>query len=189
MNARPRTLGRTAALAASGLALTLALAGCGGSGTDAAPSSEAATASAAASSEAATTEAATTEAATTEAETTEAAAPAEVTEADLATAEQRYIDFVNALANKDANAACGFMMDPTTNEPVSGATQAVCASALESDGIMDQFTPEIAGVFTTDLLEAKPAANGTIDVTANGDSLGVFTKAGDGQWYMLAPQG
>lgn len=184
MHTRIRSISRGAAVGLSALALAGALAACGGDDTTAAPATTEAATTEAATTEAATTEAATTEAATTEAATTEAAPAGEVTEADLLAAEERYIEFINAAANDDAMTACGLTADPS-GEPVTGPVQEACASAIQESGALDQITPEMVPLFTTDFLEAQALPDGKIELFAGGTSSGVkMVKASDGQWYI-----
>ncbi|MBK0330094.1 hypothetical protein I8D64_01565 [Brachybacterium sp. MASK1Z-5] len=108
----------------------------------------------------------------------------DVTDADLKAAKSRYIDFMNALADKDAKKACGFAMDPSTKKPIDGAALKVCAKQIEDSGMMDTFTPELVDAVDESMLDAKAEDDGTITLSIEGSNETPMEKATDGKWYF-----
>lgn len=112
-----------------------------------------------------------------------AAAGGEVSDADLDASKQQVLAFFEALGEKDGEAACGFVLDPTTGEPAAGAALTACADTMDSSGMMDMFTPEMVAVITEDALEASDNGDGTIKISAQGADFDMH-KADDGKWYI-----
>ncbi|EWS82974.1 hypothetical protein BF93_06440 [Brachybacterium phenoliresistens] len=188
MNSIVRRAGRGSTLLVGSVALAFSLAACGGGSEDPAePTAEETAAEETTEDTAAeeTTEEAAEEATeeTTEEGAEDPAAGGEVTDEDLTAAKEQFVAFVGALGEQDAAKACGFMLDPSTGEPVSDANLETCTSQLESTGMMDTFTPEVASMITTDMINATGNPDGTITLDMSGSKVNM-AKASDGKWYF-----
>lgn len=162
----------------------IALAACGGGGS-VTTGGENEKSTTEASSEPATSEAPTSEAATTEAPTSEAVAPGEITDQDLDAAEQTFIDFFTAAANKDYATACKKTINPATKEPMTDADAQLCAKNLESSSSAEGIDPSLASYVTKENLEAKASDDGTIKISIMGSEFPYsLSKAADGNWYI-----
>lgn len=186
MNSIVRRAGRGSTLLVGSVALAFSLAACGGGSEDPAETTAEETAAEEAAEE--TTEAAeeTTEesAEATEEGAEDPAAGGEVTEEDLTAAKESFLGFLNAVGEGDYAAACGFMLDPTTNEPMSGEMQEGCASGLEGSGGTSSFTPDMVAMIEENL-EATDNGDGTIALSAMGQDMGMqMVKGSDGKWYI-----
>ena len=185
MNATLRKAGRGSTLVIGSIALAFSLAACGGSESSReAPADEETTEEAAAEEEA-TSEEGMTEEETTEEEAEAAGSAEDVTEDDLAASEQQFIEFVTAVSDGDFPGACGFVLNPETSEPMSGADAEACGKGMESSGVSDTFTPDMASLFTEENLEASANEDGTIAMSLMGSDSGMqMVKGSDGKWYI-----
>lgn len=193
-----RTTTRRAAVAVGALALAAGAAGCGaltggdepetettaeeeaGTEEDAATEEDATTED-----DAATEEDATEEDAATEDDATEEDAAAEsgpLSDEDLTAAADRFYEFLEKAAASDFVGACGLMIDPTTDEPVSGATAEGCAEGLET-GLGENVSA--LGSIDRSSVETTDNGDGTAAVQFMGSDFGYnMVKASDGQWYI-----
>lgn len=193
-----RTTTRRAAVAVGALALAAGAAGCGAltggdePETETTAEEEAGTEEDAATEEDATTEddAATEEDATEEDAATEDDAAAEdaaaesgpLSDEDLTAAADRFYEFLEKAAASDFVGACGLMIDPTTDEPVSGATAEGCAEGLET-GLGENVSA--LGSIDRSSVETTDNGDGTAAVQFMGSDFGYnMVKASDGQWYI-----
>lgn len=188
-----RTTTRRAAVAVGALALAAGAAGCGAltggdePETETTAEEEAGTEEDAATEEDATTEddAATEEDAATEDDATEEDAAAEsgpLSDEDLTAAADRFYEFLEKAAASDFVGACGLMLDPTTDEPVSGATAEGCAEGLET-GLGENVSA--LGSIDRSSVETTDNGDGTAAVQFMGSDFGYnMVKASDGQWYI-----
>lgn len=185
MNATIRSAGRSSSILIGTVALAFSLGACSGSEEPPAEETAAEEETTEEMTQEETTEEDTAEETTEEEMTEEEAggAAADVTEEDLSAAKGQFIGFVQALGEKDATKACGFMIDPSTGEPVADENLETCASTLESSGMMDTFTPEMAGMISEDMLTATANDDGTITLDLSGSEL-KMVKASDDKWYF-----
>ncbi|MFC0674246.1 hypothetical protein [Brachybacterium hainanense] len=197
MNAIMRKAGRGSTLLVGTVALAFSLAACGGGG-DAAEETTGGEDTAA---EQTTEEKAeeTTEADAAAEETTEedaaaeettegddaAAGATEVTDADLTAAKEQFIGFFTAASEGDYKAVCGYMLDPTTKEPMTeGPMLDGCASGVEGSLDPSTFSPEMVSMIDS-MVEPVDNGDGTIGFTLQGTDLGMpMSKASDGKWYI-----
>lgn len=108
----------------------------------------------------------------------------EASDEDLQAATDQVMGFFQALGDQDPEAACGFMLDPTTGEAMDGQMLDLCVSSIEESGQLDQFTPEMMDLITEDMMEAKDNGDGTITVTMAGASSVTMEQGSDGEWYI-----
>lgn len=132
----------------------------------------------------ATTDPATTDPATTDPATTPAATgPVSQEEADAS--KQRAYDFIMAVDSGDYETACGMMLNPLTQEPMTDPT--MISGYAEGVRGEQQQTGQLAGL-TVDMLEARPNDDGTVTISVAGTDFPYnMRKASDGQWYFDVP--
>lgn len=113
----------------------------------------------------------------------------DVTDEDLEAAKERVIGFLQASATGDGEAACSYVADPSTGEPVTGDVLDGCAKDFEEAAANSEDSLE-EGMFDAldpSMIETEAAEDGRIDVTVIGQPLNApLLKASDGEWYVDA---
>lgn len=123
----------------------------------------------------------TTEEETTEEETTE------ITDADHENAKQQFLDFLEVAGQQDERGACAYFIDPLTGEPAEGERLDQCAQTFEDEGVLDDYSPELADYIAESNLETIDNGDGTLDLTVEVDGASssfTMVKASDGNWYL-----
>ncbi|MFC7458052.1 hypothetical protein ACFQS2_12730 [Brachybacterium sp. GCM10030267] len=111
----------------------------------------------------------------------------EVGEQDVSAAKEQMIGFIQALGDKDAEAACGFVLDPATDQPVEGASATACVETITDSDQYQALSPQAAAMVTEDMLEADPRDDGTIAISVPGiDTEVPMARGDDGSWYIKA---
>lgn len=111
----------------------------------------------------------------------EQAAP--VDEAGLTAAGDRFLEFIAVLDDGDAEAACGFFIDPMTDEPVTGATLTQCGEALAPQ--MESLEPGSMDMIDRSMVETADNGDGGVSVSMAGTDVPYsMVQGSDGQWYM-----
>jgi hypothetical protein len=106
-----------------------------------------------------------------------------VDEAGLTAAGDRFLEFITVLDDGDAEAACGFFIDPTTGEPVSGATLTQCGEALAPQ--MESLEPGSMDIIDRSMVETADNGDGSVSVSMSGTDFPYsMVQGSDGQWYM-----
>ena len=102
------------------------------------------------------------------------AATGPVSQEEADASKQRAYDFIMAVDSGNYETACGMMLNPLTQEPMTDPSMiSGCAEDMRGE---QQQTGQLAGL-TVDMLEARP----------NDDFPYNMRKASDGQWYFDVP--
>ncbi|PZP17087.1 MAG: hypothetical protein DI611_03995 [Brachybacterium faecium] len=114
---------------------------------------------------------------------------AEVSEEDLTIAKERFVSFMQVVDDPDYEAACGYMLDPSTGEPPVGAELAACAESLEQElGSSVDVEPGTFDALDASMVEASADDSGAVTISFGGSQFPVpMTKHTDGQWYFTNP--
>ncbi|MCT2261368.1 hypothetical protein M3F59_07000 [Brachybacterium muris] len=180
--------GRTAAVGLGGLVLALGAAACtGGDEEPAAPPAAEETAEAEPTTELA--EEPTSEEPTEESSASDGGGDAAVSEQDLTVAKERFVSFMQVVDDPDYEAACGYMLDPSTGEPPVGAELAACAESLEQElGSSVDVEPGTFDALDASMVEASADDSDAVTISFGGSQFPVpMTKHTDGQWYFTTP--
>lgn len=121
----------------------------------------------------------------------EEAGDGEYSPEDLQAAQERFIEFLQVLDDSDHEAACGFVLDPETEQPVGGEELDGCVEELGA-GIDSLGIPLAPGMFDgldPALLSASDNDDGTVTITVDaGQGATPFPlpmTTADGRWYFL----
>lgn len=111
------------------------------------------------------------------------AAAEPIDEAGLTTAGDRFLEFLQTV-DDDTEKACGYFLDPSTAEPLSGDQIAVCGEELESS-MGDSVQPGMFDMVDRSMVAAEDNGDGTVRVLLDGDEFPFSMQQGsDGQWYL-----
>ncbi|MDO5663348.1 MAG: hypothetical protein Q4G40_11685, partial [Brachybacterium sp.] len=103
---------------------------------------------------------------------------------DEQAAKERMVEFIDTTFSGDYEGACTMIMNPMTNEPMSGSEASDCADGM-SQSAGDETMEDMVGVITPDMIDMTPLDDGRLEASFPG-STETFTliKGDDGQWYI-----
>lgn len=134
-----------------------------------------------------TTEEATEESAAEEETTEEEAAEGEAeafSDEDLQGASDRFYEFLEYTVTGDFEAACGMVLNPVTDEPMSGEEAEACAGGMEGSSA-SQLDESALDAISPDDIEATDNGDGTVAISMMGSDFPYgMTKGSDGEWYI-----
>lgn len=186
MSTRMRSTARLAAAGAGALALALGAAACTG-GEDEPPPPAASTTAGAAPSDGG-------------GEGGPSAAPSDgggeqgsgpVTEQELDAASVRVVEALQVIDDQDWEAACGFVLDPSTGTAPEGKRLQECADGMGGSlgSIAEQLQPGTFDALEPSLVEATDSGDSTVAVSIAGAPLEdvPLVRGDDEQWYFSIP--
>lgn len=186
MSSRMRSTARLAAVGAGTLALLLGAAACTG-GEDEPPPAEASTTAAAPPSDGGGQDARTV-APSDGGGTTD---PGPFTAQQLDAASVRVVAALQVIDDQDWEAACGFVLDPSTGTAPVGERRQACADGMSGSlgSLTEQLRPGTFDVLEPSLVEAADRGDGTVAVSIAGAPLAdvPLVLGDDGQWYFSIP--
>jgi hypothetical protein len=115
---------------------------------------------------------------------------AEISDADLTAATDRFLAFLRVVDDQDWEGACGYVLDPETGTPPEGERQQACADgAREAMSAYEQLlAPGVFDSFDASMVRAEPAEDGTIALSLLEQDVDVpMVRGEDGQWYLSIP--
>lgn len=118
------------------------------------------------------------------------ATDAPATEEDLAAASDRMVELLQVMDDQDWEAACGFVLDPTTGTAPEGERLAECADDVEPTmaPLADQLEPGMFDQLDPTMVQAQQGGDGTVTTSVMGQPLEVHLVRGeDGRWYVSIP--
>lgn len=113
------------------------------------------------------------------------------TDQQLDAASGRVVAALQVIDDQDWQAACGFVVDPSTGTAPAGERRQACADGMSGSlgSVAEQLQPGTFDVLEPSLVEATDSGDGTVAVSIAGAPLeGVPLVLGaDGQWYFSIP--
>lgn len=117
------------------------------------------------------------------AEGDDAAAGEALSDEDIAAASERFVEFIHVLDDGDPVAACAFVVNPATGEPMTGDEATACGDGLAPS--MEGLEPGSMDVIDASMIEATDNGDGTVGITMGGTEFPYsMTKGSDGEWYV-----
>lgn len=117
------------------------------------------------------------------AEGDDAAAGEALSDEDITAASERFVDFIHVLDDGDPVAACAFVVNPATGEPMTGDEATACGDGLAPS--MEGLEPGSMDVIDASMIEATDNGDGTVGITMGGTDFPYsMTKGSDGEWYV-----
>lgn len=113
-----------------------------------------------------------------------------VEEAELVAASQRFVDALQVLDDQDWEAACGFVLDPTTGTAPEGERLQECVDGVEPALApqADQLRPGTFDVIEPSMVEASDNGDGTVSLSVLGEDIDIpMVRGVDGAWYLSIP--
>lgn len=112
---------------------------------------------------------------------------AEVTDADLTAATDRFLAFLRVVDDQDWESACGYVLDPETGTAPEGERLQSCADGAAE--AMAEYEEVLApGAFDSldaSMVRAEPGEDGTISLSLLEQEIDVpMVRGDDGQWYF-----
>lgn len=109
---------------------------------------------------------------------------------ELGAAAQRFVDGLQVLDDQDWEAACGFVLDPTTGTAPEGDRIQDCADGVEPAfaSHADLLEPGMFDAIEPSMVEVSDNGDGTVSLSVLGEQLDVaMTQGDDGLWYLSIP--
>lgn len=120
---------------------------------------------------------------TTEDEAAEGEAEA-FSDEDLQGASDRFYEFLEYTVTGDFEAACGMVLNPVTDEPMSGEEAEACAGGMEGTSA-SQLDESALDAISPEDIEATDNGDGTVAISMMGSDFPYgMTKGSDGEWYI-----
>lgn len=120
---------------------------------------------------------------TTEEEAAEGEAEA-FSDEDLQGASDRFYEFLEYTVTGDFEAACGMVLNPVTDEPMSGEEAEACAGGMEGTSA-SQLDESALDAISAEDIEATDNGDGTVAISMMGSDFPYgMTKGSDGEWYI-----
>lgn len=115
---------------------------------------------------------------------------AEVTDADLTEATDRFLAFLQVVDDQDWEGACGYVLDPGTGTAPEGERLQECADGAH--GAMGEYEELLqSGAFDeldASMVRAAPGEDGTITLSLLEQPIDVpMVRGEDGDWYFSIP--
>lgn len=115
---------------------------------------------------------------------------ADVTDADLTAATDRFLAFLRVVDDQDWESACGYVLDPETGTAPEGERLQSCADGAAE--AMAEYEEVLApGAFDSldaSMVRAEPGEDGTISLSLLEQEIDVpMVRGEDGQWYFSIP--
>lgn len=112
---------------------------------------------------------------------------ADVTDADLTAATDRFLAFLRVVDDQDWESACGYVLDPETGTAPEGERLQSCADGAAE--AMAEYEEVLApGAFDSldaSMVRAEPGEDGTISLSLLEQEIDVpMVRGDDGQWYF-----
>ena len=111
-------------------------------------------------------------------------------EEELGAASQRFVDVLQVIDDQDWEAACGFVLDPTTGKAPEGERLQECADGVEPAmaGHADQLQPGMFDGVEPSMVQASDNGDDTVSLSVMGEGLDIpMVQGQDGQWYLSIP--
>lgn len=111
-------------------------------------------------------------------------------EEELGAASQRFVDVLQVIDDQDWEAACGFVLDPTTGKAPEGERLQECADGVEPAmaGHADQLQPGMFDGVDPSMVQASDNGDDTVSLSVIGEDLDIpMVQGEDGQWYLSIP--
>lgn len=111
-------------------------------------------------------------------------------EEELGAASQRFVDVLQVIDDQDWEAACGFVLDPTTGTAPEGERLQECADGVEPAmaGHADQIQPGMFDAVEPSMVQASDNGDDSVSLSVMGEDLDIpMVQGDDGQWYLSIP--
>lgn len=109
----------------------------------------------------------------------------ELSEQDLEAAQQRWVDFIGALDEQDAEYACSYLLNPETGQ--TGDGDAECEAAFEEDVMPQVDGDEFAGLDVS-MIDAEDNGDGSVTILLDGQPFPLpLVEGEDGERYITGP--
>lgn len=109
---------------------------------------------------------------------------------ELEAAGQRFVEGLQLLDDQDWDAACGFVLDPTTGTAPEGKRVQDCAEGVEPAvaSYSDLLVPGRFDVIDTSMVAATDNGDGTVSLSLLGEPLDIpMVQGADQEWYFSIP--
>lgn len=112
------------------------------------------------------------------------------TEEELGAASQRFVDVLQVIDDQDWEAACGYVLDPSTGKSPEGERLQECADGVEPAmaGHADQLQPGMFDAVEPSMVQASDNGDDSVSLSVMGEDLDIpMVQGDDGQWYLSIP--
>lgn len=111
-------------------------------------------------------------------------------DAELAAASERFVEFLHVLDDRDWEAACDTVLDPTTGRAPEGERLEDCVDGVEPTFAEqpEMLRPGAFDAVDASMVGAADSGDGTVALSVLGDELEIPMAPGeDGRWYLVIP--